>query len=90
MPEEPEVFKKLAEAEATPDLFVPFTGSYEMNQQIIEHMYCPPRSRTRRGQVVSNLLRQAENTFERFRRNGRTHLVKNFIFMSNPFRRSQA
>ena len=37
MPEEPEVFKKLAEAEATPDLFVPFTGSYEMNQQIIEH-----------------------------------------------------
>ena len=37
MPEEPEVFKKLAEAEATPDLSVPFTGSYEMNQQIIEH-----------------------------------------------------
>lgn len=44
MPEEPEVFKKLAEAEATPDLFVPFTGSYEMNQQIIEHtqrVLCP-------------------------------------------------
>lgn len=39
MPEEPEVFKKLAEAEAAPDLSVPFTGSYEMNQQIIEHMY---------------------------------------------------
>ena len=38
MPEEPEVFKKLAEAEAAPDLSVPFTGSYEMNQQIIEHM----------------------------------------------------
>lgn len=37
MPEEPEVFKKLAEAEAAPDLSVPFTGSYEMNQQIIEH-----------------------------------------------------
>ena len=42
MPEEPEVFKKLAEAEAAPDLSVPFTGSYEMNQQIIEHTLTIP------------------------------------------------
>ena len=37
MPEELEVFKKLAEAEVTPDFSVPFTGNYEADQQIVEH-----------------------------------------------------
>ena len=37
MPEELEVFKKLAEAEVTPDFSVPFTGNYEVDQQIVEH-----------------------------------------------------
>ena len=38
MPEELEVFKKLAEAEVTPDFSVPFTGNYEADQQIVEHL----------------------------------------------------
>ena len=37
MPEELEVFKKLAEAEVTPNFSVPFTGNYETDQQIIEN-----------------------------------------------------
>lgn len=37
MSEELEVFNKLAEAETIPDFSVPFTGNYELDQQIVEH-----------------------------------------------------
>lgn len=37
MPEELDIFNKLAEVEATPDFSVPFTGDYEMDQQIAVH-----------------------------------------------------
>ncbi|MCQ4770333.1 recombinase family protein [Intestinimonas massiliensis] len=37
MSEELDVFNKLAEAETIPDLSVPFTGNYELDQQILEH-----------------------------------------------------
>ena len=37
MPDQLDVFNKLAEAEATPDFSIPFTGNLELDQAVIEH-----------------------------------------------------